>query len=342
MKKRFFKKLKKIILTLSCILSCLVIFSVSVSADSVFLNSLNFYSSTFAIPGLNGAYSSGVEFFDYENLSDFIQTSTKYYQTTTKYYTNANEIDDRFYFKSKSNSIILRKNMTFSGSLTGFHFGWIVITDSNTGSLGYIYLNDNVNLDLYLHFIDKEGHFHRLPVLDFTFSNTGEGLLEFNCPGVPVDSVGFMFSLVYNVNDSNLIDETAKMPLGWFIRKNRVYCHDVSLQNFNCDFNYSYPPLSEQPIYSKPSTGGIDNTTSQEQIIVDNSVQDAQDEFGKLSNSIANIVKDTKLYNSILGVRYMFERLLQESPFLSDILVVSLTCGIVLLFSNFIVNRRRD
>ena len=42
MKKRFFKKLKKIILTLSCILSCLVIFTVSVTAEE--LNHVNLSS----------------------------------------------------------------------------------------------------------------------------------------------------------------------------------------------------------------------------------------------------------------------------------------------------------
>ena len=347
MKKRFFKKLKKYILVLSCVLSCLVILSLPVhAASSDLLNSLinngtlRVEGTTNGIPGLNGSYASGEVVFKTLPVLNLIENYENIESTNSNFYLNAREISDRLVFTTSSNSILLKKGSSFEGTIYGFSINWIIDTG---GTLGYIWLNSDVDISFKLNFRTRgTNNYTVVNIDDFFYSSENGGYLSFNCPYVPVDCDSFILELIYNTDDSHLIDERAKMPLSYFIKQRKVATHQFQIIDFKIDFSSTVPPLSEQPIYSKPSTGGIDNTTSQEQIIVDNSVQDAQDEFGKLSNSIANIVKDTKLYNSILGVRYMFERLLQESPFLSDILVVSLICGIVLLFSNFIVNRRRD
>ena len=339
MKRNVLKRIKKIILFCTVFITCFVLVTFSVSADTLPLFNLNFSSNSFAIPGLNNQPTTGVEFFDNENLSDFLNTSTKYYQKTTKFYVNANIINDRLYFSSKFKNTLLRKNMTFSGTLTGFHFGWIVITDPSNGTVGYIWLNENVNLDLYIYFLDSQGVYHSVPVSDFSFSNSDGGKLTFNCPYVPVDSVGFMFNFVYNVDDDALIDERAKMPLGWFIRNSRVYSHDLSLQGFNVDFNYSYPPLSEQPNYSEPSSGTTSDLEGLESELIGSTNSAAQEEINKSFNFSVDLIQ--KWAHPISAFRDAFNYFVNSHTAIFTICIITLVIGVFLLFSNF-VPRGRD
>lgn len=342
MKKLFLKKLKKYVLVLSCVLCCLIFLSIPASAAGVsnFVESgdLDFYASTYAIPGVSGAASSGVTLIPDISLDSLIEDSNSFPyevigETTTNFYRNANYIQDRLGFISKSNSVIIDKDSIFDGYITGFSSRWIVKYNNN---YGFIYLNDDVALQLVIMFRDKNGSYHNVTVDDFHYESN---YLRFKCYSVPVDATGFLLNLVYKPSDEDLIDSRSGKNLQYYIDNNLVGNHQFWFVQTYLSFNSTTVPASEQPIYSKPSIGATSDLEGIELELVGSTNSAAQEEINKSFNISFDLIQQWAY--PISAFRDAFNYFVSSHNAVYTICIMSLVVGVFLLFSNF-VPRGRD
>lgn len=346
MKKQFFKKLKKYTFVFFTLISCLVILSLPVSADS----NLNYYldnglllleGTSFGIPGLNGTSTTGAVISPTRSVNDLSEDYEVIESSSVNFYRNAEFISDRLAFYTSSNSILLKKGSYFDSVIYGFSSSWIVESSISPSTLGFIHVTSDVNLSMYLYFREVgKSEYTAVSITDFYYTSENGGYLRFNCPYVPFDCDSFIISLLYKTNDNALIDVRARMPLSWFISQGRVVSHQFSFIDLNISFNVTVPPLSEQPIYSNPSEGSINDLDNIESQLVGSTNSAAEQELNKTFtgglNFLSFFAAPLSAFRS--AVNYFFD--IVHNPKAYYIALISLSFGIILLFSNLVPRGR--
>lgn len=341
MKRNIFKRIKKIILFCTVFITCFVVsifptYAATVDLQDLINNgSLQVEGTSFGIPGVHGS-SSGTVVFNTLSVLDLINNYENIEYTNTNFYQNAKQISDRLVFTSYPNSVLLKKGSSFEGVIYGLSINWIV--DVN-GNLGFIWLNSDVSIDLYLHLRSKgTNKYTNVKVEDFFYSSENGGYLSFKCPYVPIDCDSFIIALLYNTNDSDLIDVRSKMPLSHFIQQGKVVSHQFQIIDFKIDLSATVPPLSEQPIYSKPQ--GSDTISSVDKVeseLIDSTNSSASQQQDKMFDMFFDRIDSFSV--SISAFRNAFNYFVDSHPVITFICVTTLITGIILLFSSFSINR---
>ena len=334
MKKRFFKKLKKIILTLSCILSCLVIFTISVSAESnidflISSGNMTIQGISFGVPGLSGASSSGVQITQIMDLNTLINSAGTVDSSSTNVYKNASYIYDRLEITTPSEVVFLEKGSSFNGMISGFSSEWFF--NGNTE----IVLNSNVDISFICYFRDSSTkEYFSVSPSSFSFSDS---FFSFKFNNVPCNTNFIILELRYSVSDFNL--KNGSNTLKSLLTSGTFNYHAFRFVNFKVDFESSTLPVSEQPNYSQPSSGSASELEQTESELVGSTNSAAQEEINKSFNISFDLIQQWAY--PISAFRDAFNYFVNSHNAVYTICIITLVIGVFLLFSNF-VPRGRD
>lgn len=306
MKKRFFKKLKKIILTLSCVLSCLVIFTVSVSAEV--LSDVELFS----VRMVNLSYGDDISTQDLSyNGSYPLWTSSSF----NKYMFNFSGSVIRCDFTCYYDDLIKSGNYTVK---IPFQFSVNQSTSNNLSGLGSVdvtVLFPNGNLSKSLSVVPvKSGASY---VFDLSF--------DLNVSAVSNDLFND-FSLILHFNNATASTQAAIYWFGF----TSVYPSIV----FNPE-----TPFYEQPNYSQPSSGSASDLEGVESELIGSTNSASQDEINKSFNISFDLIQQWAY--PISAFRDAFNYFVHSHNAVYTICIITLVIGVFLLFSNF-VPRGRD
>ena len=334
MKKLFFKKLKKIILTLSCILICLVIFTVSVTAESdidFLINSgvMTVEGTSNGVPGLNGSAASGVAITQQMVLSTLINSAGTVGSSSVNAFKNATYIQDRLDFTTPSKTVFLEKGSSFNGMISGFSSEWFF--NGNTE----IVLNSKVDITFLCYFRDSSTkQYIALSPSSFSFSDS---FFSFKFKSVPCNTDYIILELRYNVSDSNL--KNGSNTLKSLLTSGTFNYHAFRFENFKVDFESVTLSTSEQPNYSKPSSGSTSELEGVESELVGSTNSAAQEEINKSFNISQGLLG--KWAFPLSAFRDAFNYFVNSHDAVYTICILTLVVGLYLLFSN-LVPRGRD